>query len=70
MKNEYIGNPVCKDSLNRKLTGVCAGIARHFGLPAWVVRAATVVFGLFYPMAALFGYCLASLLMPTRKYYQ
>ena len=69
MKNQYIGNPVCKDSLNRKLTGVCAGVARHFGLPVWLVRGATIVFGLFYPMAAIFGYGLASLLMPTKKYF-
>ncbi|GAB2999905.1 PspC domain-containing protein [Psychrosphaera aestuarii] len=69
MKNEYIGNPITKDALNRKLTGVCAGIAKHFNLPVWAVRTGTVIFGLFYPSAAIFGYLLASILMPTRKYY-
>lgn len=69
MKNEYVGNPITKDALNRKLTGVCAGTAKHFNLPVWGVRAATVVFGVFYPGAAIFGYLLASILMPTKKYY-
>jgi len=68
MKSQYVGNPITKDHLNRKLSGVCAGIARHFDHPVWAVRAATVGFGLFFPTAAVFGYLLAVLLMPTRRF--
>ncbi len=68
MKSQYIGNPISKDFLNRKISGVCAGVAKHFDLPVLLVRAATVVFGLCFPMAAVFGYFLAVVLMPTKKY--
>lgn len=69
MKSEYVGNPITKDTYNRKITGVCAGIARHFSLPVWGVRGAVIVFGLFHPGAVIFGYVLASLLMPSKKYF-
>ena len=68
MKSQYVGNPITKDHLNRKLSGVCAGVARHFDFPVWGVRAATIGFGLFFPMAAVFGYLLAVVLMPTRRF--
>ena len=68
MKSQYLGNPIAKDHLNRKLSGVCAGIANHFQQPVWVVRAATIGFGLFFPMAAVFGYLLAVMLMPTKRF--
>lgn len=68
MKSQYIGNPISKDYLNRMVSGVCAGIAKHFSVPAWLVRTATVIFGLSFPMAAVFGYFLAVVLMPNRKY--
>ncbi|MBU2882724.1 PspC domain-containing protein [Psychrosphaera sp. B3R10] len=68
MKSEYLGKPLAKDYLNRKLSGVCAGIAAHYGQPTWLVRAATIGFGLFFPAAAIFGYLLAVILMPTKRY--
>ncbi|MDC2889613.1 PspC domain-containing protein [Psychrosphaera algicola] len=36
MKSEYLGKPLAKDYLNRKLSGVCAGIAAHYGQPTIV----------------------------------
>ena len=68
MKSQYIGNPIVKDHLNRKLSGVCAGVASHFGQPVWAVRAATLALGIFFPAAAIFGYLLAVLLMPTKRF--
>lgn len=68
MNKHYVGNPICKDQLNRKLTGVCAGIANHFNLPSWGVRAGVVVFTIVAPLAGVFGYFLASVLMPTKRY--
>lgn len=68
MKTKYIGNPITKDLLNRKLSGVCSGIAKHYNLPVFGVRAVAVVFGLIFPLAAIFGYLLATLLMPTTHY--
>lgn len=68
MKTKYIGNPITKDLLNRKLSGVCAGIAKHYNFPVFGVRVVTVIFGLMFPLAAIFGYLLATLLMPTSRY--
>lgn len=68
MKTKYIGNPITKDLLNRKLSGVCAGIAKHYNFPVLGVRVVTVIFGLMFPLAAIFGYLLATLLMPTSRY--
>jgi phage shock protein PspC (stress-responsive transcriptional regulator) len=68
MKTKYIGNPITKDLLNRKLSGVCAGIAKHYNMPVLGVRVVTVIFGLMFPPAAIFGYILATLLMPANRY--
>ena len=69
MEKQYQGNPICKDQLNRKLTGVCAGIGRHFNFPIWAVRTAAVVFTIMAPTAGIFGYFLASVLMPSKRFY-
>ena len=68
MKSKYIGNPITKDTLNRKLSGVCAGIAKHYGVPTIAVRLAVVVFGCMFPVFTVLGYLLAVLLMPEKSY--
>ncbi|MDN3653773.1 PspC domain-containing protein [Thalassotalea ponticola] len=55
-----------KDMLNKKICGVCAGIARYFDLPVFGVRAATVVVGLMMPSTAVIAYLVAALVMPNR----
>jgi phage shock protein PspC (stress-responsive transcriptional regulator) len=66
MKTQYVGQPIAKDTLNRKLTGVCAGIARHYKQPTWAVRLATLGLGLFFPSAVILAYLVATFLMPSR----
>lgn len=68
MKSKYIGNPLTKDLVNRKLSGVCAGVAKHYNLNANLVRVGAIVFGCFVPVFAIGGYLLASWLMPDRRY--
>lgn len=68
MGSKYIGNPITKDLVNRKVSGVCAGIARHYNLPANLVRVAVIVFACFVPTLAIMGYVLAVLFMPDRQY--
>ncbi|WP_068544253.1 PspC domain-containing protein [Thalassotalea crassostreae] len=55
-----------KDLVHKKISGVCAGIARHFDLPTFGVRAATVVLGFMMPVATVVAYFVAALLMPNR----
>lgn len=68
MSSKYIGNPITKDQLNRKLSGVCAGIARHYNVPSLAVRAGVIVFGCMFPIFTIFGYLLAVVLMPDKRY--
>lgn len=68
MKSKYIGNPLTKDLINRKLSGVCAGVAKHYNFNANLVRVGAIVFGCFFPVFAIGGYLLASWFMPDRRY--
>lgn len=55
-----------KDTLRKKVSGVCAGVAKHFGFdPLWV-RAATVVAFILMPVPIALAYVIAVLLLPTR----
>jgi phage shock protein PspC (stress-responsive transcriptional regulator) len=55
-----------KDTLRKKISGVCAGIARHFGFdPLWV-RAAAIVAFIAMPVPVVFAYLVAVLLLPNR----
>lgn len=68
MKEKYLGKPITKDLTNRKLSGVCSGIAQHYNCSVNIIRISSIIFGIMFPMAAVFGYLLASLLMPTNRY--
>lgn len=68
MKSQYIKRTLSKDYANRKLSGVCAGIATHYDLPTWGVRAGAIVLGLTFTGAAVIGYLLATVILPTRHY--
>ena len=68
MKEKYIGNPITKDVLNRRLSGVCAGIAQYYNMGITSVRAITVVLGVIFPVPTILAYLLATFLMPTNHY--
>ena len=57
-----------KDLLHKKLSGVCAGIAKHYDFPRLVVRGAAIVALLMFPVATGVAYLVASILMPNSKY--
>lgn len=64
----YQANQSCiyKDNFHKKITGVCAGIARHFDIPRWQVRAVAVVSLLVMPHIAVIAYIVATLLLRSR----
>ncbi|MCC2607896.1 PspC domain-containing protein [Planctobacterium marinum] len=66
MKNYYESNRIYKSRINRKVMGVCAGVAHHYGVEAWMVRLATVLAFLAFPPAILIAYIVATLLLPSR----
>lgn len=54
---------LCKSSSNRKICGVCGGIAEYLGVDATMVRLAFILFGLMASAGVIF-YILAALIMP------
>ncbi|NQY64090.1 MAG: PspC domain-containing protein [Alteromonadaceae bacterium] len=57
-----------KDLLHKKLSGVCAGIAKYYDFPRLVVRVAAIFALLTFPVATGVAYLVASILMPNSKY--
>ncbi len=60
---------LCKDEINKKLTGVCAGLAQHYNFPRLAVRIAAIAALIMLPVATGVAYIVASVLLPNSKYY-
>ncbi|CAJ1909893.1 hypothetical protein PEKONANI_04050 [Aeromonas jandaei] len=58
--------PWPKDLVHRKLTGVCAGIAKRLGISRVTVRVVALLALILVPPLALAVYLLAVLVMPPR----
>ncbi|MBW3763039.1 PspC domain-containing protein [Aeromonas jandaei] len=58
--------PWPKDLVHRKLTGVCAGIAKRLGISRVTVRVVVLLALILVPPLALAAYLLAVLVMPPR----
>jgi len=65
-RNYSVNKTLSKDTLNKKLSGVCAGIAKHYELPRLVVRVAAVFALITFPMATGVANIVASILMPSK----
>lgn len=57
-----------KSSVDKKLCGVCGGIAEYFELDSTVIRLAWVLFTVFGG-AGLLAYFIAALVMPVKREY-
>lgn len=66
MKNYYDVNRIYKDSMRKKLSGVCAGCARYFGMETWIARLITVLAFMLLPVPVAIAYVMAAILLPTR----
>lgn len=72
-KQEYstsqaINNRLVKDSYHKKLTGVCAGVAKYYDYPRLAVRVAAIGALIMLPVATGVAYVVASILLPENKY--
>ncbi len=63
-----INRKLSKDSIHKKLTGVCAGIAKHYDLPRIAVRIAAIGALIVLPIPTGVAYVVASVLLPESKY--
>ena len=66
-KEYVVNNKLAKDSIHKKLTGVCAGIARHYDLPRLAVRIAAIAALIMVPVATGVAYVVATLLLPEGR---
>jgi len=64
-----LNKTLCKDMRYKKLSGVCAGIAKHYDYPRLAVRFAAVAALIMLPVAAGVAYIVASILLPNSKSY-
>jgi len=65
-RNYSVNKTLCKDTINKKLSGVCSGIAKHHELPRLVVRVAAIFALITFPVATGVAYLVASLLLPSK----
>lgn len=65
--NQNFKRRLSKDEDNKKLSGVCAGIAKHFDLPRVVVRLAAIGALIMLPVATGVAYVVASMLLPDSR---
>jgi phage shock protein C len=54
-----------RDARDRKIVGVCSGIARYYGIEPWVVRLIAVTGLLFFPSIVFPAYWIAYFVMGT-----
>lgn len=62
------GKKLYRSVENRKIYGVCGGIAELFGIDATVIRLVWALFGLCYGIGVLF-YFIAAFIIPVRPDY-
>ena len=63
-----INKRLSKDSVHKKLSGVCAGVAKYYDLPRIAVRVAAIGALILLPVATGGAYVVASVLWPGSKY--
>ncbi|WP_418736755.1 PspC domain-containing protein [Dysosmobacter sp.] len=61
------GKKLYKSNTDKKIAGVCGGIAEYFNIDATLVRLGWVVFSLLGG-SGLLAYIIAAIIMPERPY--
>jgi phage shock protein C len=62
----YNPHRLYRDRENRKIMGLCAGIAAYFGIDPLLPRIAAVVAAFFFPFPVIPAYFIAAALLPKR----
>ncbi len=60
----YRTSRVYQDKRRQKIAGVCAGIARYFGVEVWVVRGIAITGLIFMPSVVIPAYIIAAFVLP------
>jgi phage shock protein C len=66
MSRYFEVNRLYKDPIHRKVSGVCAGLAKHWSVPRLLVRVVAVVCLIALPTVTAIAYIAATILLPNR----
>ena len=67
-QREYsVNKTFSKDVNHKKLSGVCAGIAKYYEMPRIAVRIAAIMTLIMFPVATGVAYVVATLLLPNNS---
>ncbi|XOV80582.1 MAG: PspC domain-containing protein [Aestuariibacter sp.] len=66
MREYYDSKKLFKDSHHSKISGVCAGLAKHWNMQIWIIRVLAVAGFLMFPVAFVVAYLAGALLLPSR----
>ena len=66
MRRYFEVNKLYKDSTHGKISGVCAGLAKHWSVPRLLVRLVAIVCLITLPTVTAIAYITATLLIPSR----
>jgi phage shock protein PspC (stress-responsive transcriptional regulator) len=66
MIHQYRSSYLSRSAEDKKIAGVCGGLARHYGHSPWLVRLVVLLSFFCIPIASLIAYGVAALVMPTR----
>lgn len=66
----FSGRNLYKDTRNKKICGVCAGIADYLAIETWKVRLVAVLGAIFMGQIFIPGYFIAYFLMDAKPYYK
>ncbi|WP_448569461.1 PspC domain-containing protein [Thalassotalea ganghwensis] len=61
-----IERELAKDNVNKKLSGVCSGVAKHYDLSVTGVRIAALVSLFIFPVVTAVSYIIATMVLPSR----
>jgi phage shock protein PspC (stress-responsive transcriptional regulator) len=66
MRKYFDINRLHRDTVHSKVSGVCAGLAKHWDQPRWLIRVAAIALLIALPMPTAVAYIMAVLLIPSR----
>jgi len=66
-RNYSVQKTLAKDTMHKKLSGVCAGIANHYQLPRLGIRVAAIVALITFPVVTGVAYVVAAILLPSKR---
>lgn len=67
--SQTVHRELSKDIANKKLTGVCAGIAKYYDFSRLTIRIGAIVALFMLPVVTGVAYVVASVLLPENKKY-